>query len=206
MHCVAQAVAGAAADGESAWCELQRLQPDVLVTDFRGPDLASLTGLELAQRIQRQVLPTTVIIVPTSARAGFLRYAPDAGVPGHLLKGAPAENLAEALRTVQRGGRAMDPQPAPDAWSAADPLNDRERQVLRLAGESRSASDTALALHLSHGTVRNYLSEVIGKLDVDNRIEAYRRTRQQGWLQHRRRRSFAAASAARGCQHSHTAG
>ena len=104
------------------------------------------------------------------------------GVSGYLLKDAPAEHLAETLRLVHRGGRAIDLQLAVDAWSEADPLNDRERQVLRLAGEGKSAGDIALALHLSPGTVRNYLSEAIGKLGVGNRIEAHRLARQKGWL------------------------
>jgi two-component system response regulator DesR len=172
-------VLGAAADGEIAWRELQRLQPDVLVTDIEMP---GLSGLELAQRVQRHELATRVVIVTTFARAGFLRRALDAGVSGYLLKDSPAEDLAEALRKVHRGGRAIDPQLALDAWSDADPLNDRERQVLRLAGEGRSAGDIAAQLNLSHGTVRNYLSEAIGKLGVGNRIEAYRMARQKGWL------------------------
>jgi two-component system response regulator DesR len=172
-------VLGTAADGEIAWRELQRLKPDVLVTDIEMP---GLTGLELAQRIQRQTLPMKVVIVTTFARPGFLRRALDAGVSGYLLKDAPAENLAEALRTVHRGGRAIDPQLALEAWSEADPLNDRERQVLRLAGEGQSAGDIAAKLNLSHGTVRNYLSEAIGKLGVANRIEAFRLARQKGWL------------------------
>ena len=172
-------VLGAVADGESAWREVQRLKPDVLVTDIEMP---GLTGLELAQRIQRHALPTRVVIVTTFARAGFLRRALDAGVAGYLLKDAPAEHLADALRQVQRGGRAIDPQLALDAWSEADPLNDRERQVLRLAGEGHSAGEIAAQLRLSAGTVRNYLSEAIGKLGVGNRIEAYRLARQKGWL------------------------
>jgi two-component system, NarL family, response regulator DesR len=172
-------VLGMAADGEIAWRELQRLKPDVLVTDIEMP---GLTGLELAQRIQRHELPIKVIIVTTFARPGFLRRALDAGVSGYLLKDAPAENLAEALRTVHRGGRSIDPQLALEAWSEADPLNDRERQVLRLAGEGQSAGDIATQLNLSHGTVRNYLSEAIGKLGVANRIEAFRLARQKGWL------------------------
>ncbi|MGY0797491.1 response regulator [Lysobacter sp. A286] len=172
-------VLGATADGESAWRELQRLQPDVLVTDIEMP---GLTGLELAQRIQRHGLPIKVVIVTTFGRAGFLRRALDAGVAGYLLKDAPAEDLAQALRTVHRGGRAVDPQLALDAWSEADPLNDRERQVLRLAGEGMPATDIAAQLQLSHGTVRNYLSEAIGKLGAGNRIEAYRSARQKGWL------------------------
>ena len=172
-------VVGRASDGEMAWRELQRLQPDVLVTDIEMP---GLTGLELAQRVQRHELPVKVVIVTTFARAGFLRRALDAGVAGYLLKDAPAEKLAEALRSVHRGGRAIDPQLALEAWTEADPLSDRERQVLRLAGEGVAAGDIAQRLGLSHGTVRNYLSEIIGKLGVSNRIEAYRLARQKGWL------------------------
>ena len=172
-------VVGAAADGETAWRDVQRLKPDVLVTDIEIP---GLTGLELAQRIQRHEMTTKVVIVTTFARPGFLRRALDAGVAGYLLKDAPAENLAEALRKVHRGGRSIDPQLALDAWSEADPLNDRERQVLRLAGEGRSAGEIAGQLNLSQGTVRNYLSEAIGKLGVGNRIEAFRLARQKGWL------------------------
>lgn len=172
-------VLGSSADGEAAWRDVQRLKPDVLVTDIEMP---GLTGLELAQRIQRHEMPMKVIIVTTFARPGFLRRALDAGVSGYLLKDAPAENLAEALRTVHRGGRAIDPQLALEAWTEADPLNDRERQVLRLAGEGLSAGDIATRLNLSHGTVRNYLSEAIGKLGAGNRIEAFRLARQKGWL------------------------
>jgi two-component system response regulator DesR len=146
-------VVGSAADGETAWRDIQKIKPDVLVTDIEMP---GLTGLELAQRIQRQALPIKVVIVTTFARPGFLRRALDAGVSGYLLKDAPAENLAEALRIV--------------------------RQVLRLAGHGQSAGDIATQLNLSHGTVRNYLSEAIGKLGVTNRIEAYRLARQKGWL------------------------
>jgi two-component system response regulator DesR len=172
-------VLGAAADGEAAWRMLQQLRPDILVTDIEMP---GLSGLELAQRIARQGLPIKVVIVTTFARSGFLRRALDAGVCGYLLKDAPAEKLADALRQVQHGGRAIDPQLALDAWSQADPLNDRERQVLRLSGDGRSATEIATQLGLSHGTVRNYLSECIGKLGVANRIEAYRLARQKGWL------------------------
>ncbi|GAB2567275.1 response regulator transcription factor [Dyella jejuensis] len=172
-------VLGSVADGETAWREVQRLKPDVLVTDIEMP---GITGLELVQRIRRHELPVKTIIVTTFARPGFLRRALDAGVSGYLLKDAPAENLAEALRTVHRGGRSIDPQLALEAWSEADPLNDRERQVLRFAGEGQSASEIATKLNLSHGTVRNYLSEAIGKLGAANRIEAYRLARQKGWL------------------------
>ncbi|MGH8091031.1 MAG: response regulator transcription factor [Rudaea sp.] len=172
-------VIGCAADGEEAWLLAQREKPDVVVTDIEMP---KLTGLELAQRIRDREIGGKVIILTTFARPGFLRRALDAGVGGYLLKDAPAEQLAEAIRKVHRGGRAIDPQLALEAWSGDDPLNDRERQVLRLAGEGMSAGEIAGQLHLSQGTVRNYLSEAIGKLGVGNRIEAYRLARQKGWL------------------------
>jgi len=177
-------VIGTAADGEEAWALIERSiaagnGPDVVVTDIEMP---RLTGLELAQRIRDRGVDCKVIILTTFARPGFLRRALDAGVGGYLLKDAPADQLAEALRKVHRGGRAIDPQLALEAWSGDDPLNDRERQVLRLAGEGMSAGDIAEQLHLSQGTVRNYLSEAIGKLGVGNRIEAYRLARQKGWL------------------------
>nr|WP_255783864.1 response regulator transcription factor [Lysobacter chinensis] len=172
-------VVAAVADGEAAWRALQRHAPDVLVTDIEMP---GLTGLELAQRVHRHELKTRVVIVTTFARAGYLRRALDAGVTGYLLKDAPAEQLAEALRKVHAGGRAIDPELALEAWGEHDPLNDRERQVLRLAGEGLSAGGIAERLNLSPGTVRNYLSEAIGKLGVGNRIEAFRLARQKGWL------------------------
>ena len=177
-------VIGNLADGEAAWRDLQLREkngtlPDVMMSDIEMP---GLTGLELAQRIRERELPVKMVIVTTFARSGYLRRALDAGVAGYLLKDAPAEKLAEALRQVHRGGRAIAPELALEAWSEADPLNERERQVLRLAGEGLGAGEIAEKLHLSHGTVRNYLSEAIGKLGVGNRIEAHRLARQKGWL------------------------
>lgn len=172
-------VVATAADGQEAWRLVEQHVPDVIVTDIEMP---GLTGLELAQRVRERGVASKVVIVTTFARPGYLRRALEAGVVGYLLKDAPAEQLADALRKVHRGGRVVDPQLALNAWSEADPLNDRERQVLRLAGEGMSAGEVAAQLHLSQGTVRNYLSEAIGKLGVGNRIEAYRLARQKGWL------------------------
>jgi two-component system response regulator DesR len=172
-------VVAEAEDGEAAWAQVRALRPDLLVTDIEMP---RLTGLELAQRIHAAGLPTRVVILTTFARAGYLRRALDAGVRGYLLKDAPADRLAAALRQVQRGGRAIDPELAVAAWGEDDPLTDRERQVLRLAGEGLASAEIAAQLALSQGTVRNYLSEAIGKLGAANRIEAYRLARQKGWL------------------------
>lgn len=172
-------VVGTCPDGARAWAEALRLRPDVIVADIEMP---GLTGLELAMRVKEHALPCRLVIVTTFARAGYLRRALDAGVSGYLLKDAPADQLADAVRKVHQGGRVVDPQLAVEAWTEADPLNERERQVLRLAGEGLPSAEIAAQLGLSHGTVRNYLSEAIGKLNAANRIEAYRLARQKGWL------------------------
>lgn len=166
-------------DGRSALAAVVDHAPDVLVTDIEMPQL---TGLELALQLRDKGLDTRVVILTTFARPGYLRRALDAGVRGYLLKDAPASRLADAIRNVHRGARAIDPELAIEAWSEQDPLTDRERLVLRLAGEGMNANEIASELKLSHGTVRNYLSEAIGKLGVSNRIEAYRLARQKGWL------------------------
>ena len=98
-------VLGAVADGMQALSECRRLRPDIVVTDIEMP---GMTGIELAQRIQAESLPAKVVIVTTFARQGYLRRALDAGVKGYLLKDAPAEQLAQALRNVHRGGKAVD--------------------------------------------------------------------------------------------------
>ena len=172
-------VVAEAGDGDAAWKEVQAHQPDLLVTDIEMP---GLTGLDLALKLQAAQLPTRVVILTTFARAGYLRRALEAGVRGYLLKDAPSAQLARALREVHAGGRAIDPQLAVAAWGEDDPLTERERQVLRLAGEGIKTADIADRLHLSQGTVRNYLSEAIGKLGAENRIEAYRSARAKGWL------------------------
>ncbi len=166
-------------DGPAAWAALQQHAPDLLVTDIEMP---GLTGLDLALKLQAAGAATRVVVLTTFARAGYLRRALEAGVRGYLLKDAPSEQLAAALRQVHAGGRAIDPQLAVAAWGEDDPLTERERQVLRLAGEGVRSTEIAERLHLSHGTVRNYLSEAIGKLGAGNRIEAYRVARAKGWL------------------------
>ena len=172
-------VVGVAADGAAAFEQVLALQPDILVTDIEMPHL---TGIELAAKVTAQVPHTRIVIVTTFARPGYLRRAMAAGAVGYLLKDAPAEQLARALRRVHAGGRAVDPELAAHAWGDHDPLTDRERQVLRLAGEGRSSAEIGSALTLSSGTVRNYLSEAASKLGATNRIEAARLARDKGWL------------------------
>ena len=173
-------VVGAAADGEEAWRAIQQLKPDLVVTDIEMP---GVTGIELAQRVQRYEIPSKVVIVTTFARAGFLRRALDAGVSGYLLKDAPAEQLADAIRRVARGERVVDPQLAAATLAGgSSPLTTRERDVLVAARDNATVADIATKLFLSEGTVRNYLSSAIGKIGVRNRIEAVRIADDRGWL------------------------
>jgi two-component system response regulator DesR len=172
-------VAGEAQNGREALELVSKLLPDVLLTDIEMPEL---TGLELAAEIQRRRLPVRVAILTTFARAGYLRRALEAGVAGYLLKDAPSSMLADAIRRIKAGARVIDPDLAAEVWTEADPLTDRERQVLRYAGEGAAGAEIAERLNLSEGTVRNYLSEAISKLGASNRTEAARIARQKGWL------------------------
>lgn len=173
-------VVGAATNGREALAMCERLQPDIVLTDIEMP---LMTGLELAAELKERRLPPKLIVVTTFGRSGYLRRALEAGVRGYLLKDASVDSLAAAIRAVHGGGRAIAPELALESWSGeADPLTERERQVLRLAGEGRSSSDIARQVHLSEGTVRNYLSEAISKLGAANRVDAYRMARDAGWL------------------------
>jgi two-component system, NarL family, response regulator DesR len=172
-------VVGRARDGQEALDLIEKVRPDAVLTDIEMP---RMTGLELTAELKRRGSPARVVILTTFARGGYLRRALDAGAAGYLLKDAPSERLAEAIRRVHSGLRSIDPELAAAAWEEADPLTDRERQVLRLAAEGHSSARIAAELHLSEGTVRNYLSEAISKVGAENRVEAARIARQKGWL------------------------
>jgi two-component system response regulator DesR len=172
-------VIGQVRSGTDALAAALSSRPDVIVTDIEMP---GLSGLELAGELKRQGCTARVIILTTFARPGYLRRALDAGATGYLLKDAPSNRLADAIRRVYGGGRAVDPELAAEAWSEADPLTDRERQVLRLAADGQSGAEIAAGLELSEGTVRNYLSEAINKIGAKNRVDAARIARVKGWL------------------------
>ncbi|HEV2696885.1 MAG TPA: response regulator transcription factor [Terriglobales bacterium] len=172
-------VIGRAKNGSDALAAVLDKKPDIFLTDIEMPEMS---GLEVAAELKRRKSATKVIILTTFARAGYLRRALEAGVSGYLLKDMAAEKLADAVRRVQSGLRVIDPELAAEAWVEADPLTDRERQVLRYAGDGMASIDIASKLNLSEGTVRNYLSEAISKLGAANRVEAARIARAKGWL------------------------
>lgn len=155
-------------------------QPDVAIIDI---DLPGLDGLSAAQQLHEELPSCRTLIVTNLARAGTLRRALAAHVSGYILKDAPPEQLTSAIRRVAAGSRVIDPQLALAAWDGGqNPLSPREHEVLRLAAEGLDPAEIAAALHLSVGTVRNYLTTIVTKLNARNRIDAVKRAYDAGWL------------------------
>ncbi len=173
-------VQGLAADGAEALRLAEELQPDVCLMDIQMP---RVDGVEATTRIRAVSPQTRVLVVTTFARPGYLRAALDAGASGFVVKDTPAEELAAAVRRVHAGLRVLDPKLAEESlFEGANPLSDRERQVLRLAADGRSAAAIAAEVFLSAGTVRNHLSAAIGKTGAENRAQAVRIASDKGWL------------------------
>lgn len=172
-------VVGRAADGRAGLELARTVQPDIVVTDIEMPEMG---GLELAAAIRDEGLPCRVLVVTTFGRSGYLRRAMEADVAGYVLKAAPVAQMVDALRTIRDGGRVIAPELAARAWGAPAALTDRERDVLRLAGDGLPNREIAERLHLAEGTVRNYLSAAITKLHARNRTEAAATARELGLL------------------------
>lgn len=168
-----------AQDGEEALSLVLETQPDILLTDIEMP---KMSGIELAETLQDKSLKTKIIVLTTFARAGYMKRAMEAGAKGYLLKDAPSDELAMAIRRVAQGRKVVDPELVVDAFDQVDPLTDKERKVLKLASDGLSTEKIAAAMFLSAGTVRNYLSNASSKLGAENRIEAARIARAKGWL------------------------
>lgn len=173
-------VVGVAADGRQAVQLVASLAPDVCLMDVQMPDL---DGIEATRQVRAASPSTRVLIVTTFARPGYLRSALDAGASGFIVKDTPAEQLAEAVRRVHSGLRVLDLALAEESlFEGANPLSDRERQVLRLAADGRAAAAIAAEVFLSAGTVRNLLSSAIGKTGASNRAQAVRAAQDKGWI------------------------
>ena len=155
-------------------------KPDVALLDIEMP---GGDGISAAGQLSRALPACRTLILTTFGRPGFLRRAMESGAAGLMLKVAPAHELALAIRRTMAGERVVDPSLAAAALSAGDsPLSEREREVLVAGQGGASVAEIAKALFLSEGTVRNYLSSAIQKLEVSNRTEAARLAEEQGWL------------------------
>lgn len=173
-------VVGVAGDGEAAVEVVAQTAPDVCLMDIQMP---GMDGIAATQAVRAANENTRVLIVTTFARPGYLRAALDAGASGFVVKDAPVEQLADAVRRVHSGLRVVDPVLAESSlFEGANPLSERERQVLRLAADGRSAAAVASEVFLSAGTVRNNLSAAIGKVGARNRAQAVRIAQDKGWI------------------------
>ena len=173
-------VVGEASDGAAAVAEATRLRPDVCLMDIQMP---GMDGIEATRALCVASPSTRVLILTTFSRPGYLRSALSAGASGFIVKDAPSERLADAVRRVHAGLKVVDPALAEASlFEGENPLTEREQQVLRLAADGRSAPDIAKEVFLSAGTVRNHLSSAIGKTGAANRTRAAQIAGEKGWL------------------------
>lgn len=170
-----------AQNGEEAVKLVKLYEPDICIMDIEMP---VKNGLDAAEALKDH--PCKVIILTTFARAGYFERARKAGVRGYLLKDSPIEELANAIRSIMDNQRIYAPELV-DIIYAEDnlienPLTERESEVLQLVSQGKTTKEIAAELYLSAGTVRNYMSVILEKLQVSNRIEAISLFKEKGWF------------------------
>lgn len=171
-------VVATARNGVEALAAITAHQPDVIIMDIEMPEK---TGLDVAEEIKGQ--EHKVVILTTFARPGYFERAKKAGVRGYLLKDSPIEELVNAIRVIMDGRRMYAPELIDIVYeeTVENPLTERETEVLGLVAEGKTTKEIAKELFLSPGTVRNYISTILDKLEVSNRIEAIVRYKEKGW-------------------------
>ena len=174
-------VVGMAKNGQEAVDLVKSIQPDVCIMDIEMP---IKTGLDAAEELQE--LDCHIIILTTFARAGYFERARNAGVRGYLLKDNPIEELVKSIHSIIEGRRIYAPELIDLAFDMKEeeknPLTERQVQVLKLVSEGKTTKQIATELFLSPGTVRNYVSTILDKLGVRNRIEAITLFNEKGWF------------------------
>jgi two-component system, NarL family, response regulator DesR len=172
-------VIGQAVNGEEALSSILRLNPDVCLMDIEMP---ALSGLDVAEQLAQRGSHSKVIILTTFARPGYFERAVKSGVHGYLLKDGEIDELADAIRKCMTGKRIFSPELTFDLIREENPLTEREQQILRLASLGKTTKEITSELYLSSGTVRNYISEIIQKLEAKNRTEAASIAKTKGWI------------------------
>ncbi|MGM8215950.1 response regulator transcription factor [Bacillaceae bacterium W0354] len=171
-------VVGKASNGEEAVQLVKELDPDVCIMDIEMP---VKNGLDAAMEMVN--LRSKVIILTTFARAGYFERARQAKVSGYLLKDSPSEELAKSIRMIMEGRRVYAPELIELVYEEANPLTERENEVIQLIAQGKSTKEIAKELHLTNGTIRNYISVIFDKLEVTNRIEAISKVKEKGWVE-----------------------
>lgn len=170
-------VVGKASNGEEAIALVQKFQPDVCIMDIEMP---GKSGLDAAEQLKDS--SCKIIILTTFARTGYFQRALKAGVNGYLLKDSPSDELASSIRSIVAGKRIYAPELIEDAFGEENPLTEREIKVLELVADGKNTKEIADELSIKTGTVRNYISTILDKLEVKNRIEAIKHSKEKGWF------------------------
>lgn len=170
-------VVGKAKNGEEAITIVKEQKPDICIMDIEMP---IKSGLDAAEELKDG--PCKVIVLTTFARTGYFERARKAQVSGYLLKDSPSEDLANSIRTIMEGRRIYAPELVDMAYEQENPLTEREEQVVKLIADGKNTKEIASELFLTNGTVRNYVSVILDKLEVGNRIEAISKVKEKGWL------------------------
>lgn len=170
-------VVGQAHNGEEAMALVHQYKPDVCIMDIEMP---GMSGLEAAEQLTGE--SCKVIILTTFARSGYFQRALRAGISGYLLKDSPSDELASSIRSVMEGKRIYAPELMDDVYSEENPLTEREMDVLELVADGKNTKEIASQLSITIGTVRNYISTIMDKLEVTNRIEAITHSKEKGWF------------------------
>jgi two-component system, NarL family, response regulator DesR len=170
---------GEAENGEEALQLIREKSPDIAIVDIEMP---IVSGLEAAETLKDEGHPCRIVIVTTFARSGYLQRAIQAGVYGYLLKDSPVSQLAVNLRTIQTGQKVFSPQLSHSMFEEMNPLTKREQDILRHLEEGYSVGEMSKLLYLSPPTIRNYISEIIQKVEAKNRLDAVMIARMKGWI------------------------
>src|SRR5690625_884723 len=170
-------VVGKAKNGQQALDLVNKFNPDICIMDIEMP---IMSGLDAAYQLKDHMCK--VIILTTFARTGYFQRAREANVSGYLLKDSPSEELADSIRSIMAGRRIYAPELVDMAFDRGSPLTEREEQVIHLIAEGKNTKKIAELLYITTGTVRNYVSVILDKLEVSNRVEAVSRYEQKGWL------------------------
>ncbi|RFA36260.1 DNA-binding response regulator [Virgibacillus dokdonensis] len=172
-------VIGQAVNGDKVWTLIQEKQPDVCLLDIEMP---GKSGLEVARLLNKLKQRPRIIVLTTFAKPGYFEKAVKAGVDGYLLKDRSIEELTAAIRKVVHGEKVYSQELMVDYMCDPNPLSDREQEILRLVAEGKTTKELTNILYLSYGTIRNYLSEIMQKLEAKNRLEAVDIARNKGWI------------------------
>ncbi|MBD7970194.1 response regulator transcription factor [Paenibacillus gallinarum] len=170
-------VIGRANNGEDAVNLVREHQPDICIMDIEMP---IKSGLDAAEEMKDQ--DVKIVILTTFARSGYFERALKAGVSGYLLKDSPIEELAQTIRSVMAGRRIYAAELVDEGYGEKNPLTEREKAVLELIAEGKNTKEISNELYITAGTVRNYVSVILDKLGVGNRIEAIKHFKEKGWF------------------------